>query len=117
MRVAAELWAECGAAAVPPPELFPDADCLLAAQARTFLDLNRIHRWEKFTRKEKRAGISVQIRDNEHWASKPLRPCHRCFHRREPYDSSPLTREPGVLVIVEIGIVPKHLFSGFLSFA
>jgi predicted nucleic acid-binding protein len=62
MRVAAELWADARRSGRPTaPNYSLDADCLLAAQARTFLDLNRIHRWEKFTRKEKRAGISVQI--------------------------------------------------------
>ena len=62
MRVAAELWADARRSGRPTaPNHSLDADCLLAAQARTFLDLNRIHRWDKFTRKEKRVGISVQI--------------------------------------------------------
>ena len=62
IRVAAELWAEArrlGQPTAPEPAL--DADCLLAAQSRTFLALNRSHRWMRFTRDERVRGIDLAI--------------------------------------------------------
>ena len=62
IRTAAELWADArrqGLPTAPPAAL--DADCLLAAQARTFLSLNRSHRWVKLTRDERVQGINVVV--------------------------------------------------------
>jgi predicted nucleic acid-binding protein len=62
IRTAAELWADAnrkGLPTAPPASL--DADCLLAAQARTFLSLNRSHRWVKLTRDERVQGVNVVI--------------------------------------------------------
>jgi predicted nucleic acid-binding protein len=62
IRTAAELWADARRKGVPTaPEAALDADCLLAAQARTFLTLNRSHRWVKLTRDERAQGVNVVI--------------------------------------------------------
>jgi predicted nucleic acid-binding protein len=62
IRTAAELWADARRKGVPTaPEAALDADCLLAAQARTLLGLNRSHRWVKLTRDERAQGINVAI--------------------------------------------------------
>jgi predicted nucleic acid-binding protein len=62
IRTAAELWADARRKGEPTaPEAALDADCLLAAQARTFLTLNRSHRWVKLTRDERVHGINVVI--------------------------------------------------------
>jgi predicted nucleic acid-binding protein len=62
IQTAAELWADARRKGRPTasPEAL-DADCLLAAQARTLVSLNRTHRWVKFTRNEKAQGINVVI--------------------------------------------------------
>jgi predicted nucleic acid-binding protein len=62
IRTAAELWADARHKGHPTssPEAL-DADCLLAAQARTFLTLNRTHRWVKLTRAERTRGINVVV--------------------------------------------------------
>lgn len=62
IRTAAELWADArrkGQPTAPEPAL--DADCLLAAQARTFLTLNRSHRWIRLTRDERAHGVNVVV--------------------------------------------------------
>ncbi len=62
IRTAAELWADARRKGIPTaPDAALDADCLLAAQARTFFDLNRSHRWVKLTRDERVRGINVVI--------------------------------------------------------
>lgn len=62
MRTAAELWADSRRRGHPtaPAEAL-DADCLLAGQARTFLKSNRIHRWVRFTRRERGEGLTVAV--------------------------------------------------------
>jgi predicted nucleic acid-binding protein len=62
IQTAAELWADARRKGRPTASADAlDADCLLAAQTRTFLGLNRTHRWIKFTRAEKARGINVVI--------------------------------------------------------
>jgi predicted nucleic acid-binding protein len=62
MRTAAEIWADArlkGRPTAPAKSL--DADCLLAAQARTLPALNRLYGWVPFTREEWRQVIKVAI--------------------------------------------------------
>jgi predicted nucleic acid-binding protein len=62
IRTAAELWADARRKGLPTSsEAALDADCLLAAQARTFLSLNRSHRWIKLTRDERAQGVNIAI--------------------------------------------------------
>jgi predicted nucleic acid-binding protein len=62
IRTAAELWADSRRKGLPTaPSASLDADCLLAAQARTFLSLNRSHRWVRLTRDERAQGVNVVI--------------------------------------------------------
>lgn len=62
IRTAAELWADSRRQGLPTaPSASLDADCLVAAQARTFLSLNRSHRWVRITRDERVQGVNVVI--------------------------------------------------------